>query len=201
LLPEDRPTFSFTENERFERELFSEPFYQPDPETAERQVFSEPYYRPEVQPTRPREMTLARGTQGSQVAGLQQRLQLHGFYSGQVDSIFGPRTERAVEAFQVARGLAVTGEVDRATWQALSAEPQQQAVATAAVLEKGARGSKVKTLQIRLGLKGYDPGPVDGVFGPRTLAAVSDFQQAAGLESTGVVDDKTWGLLGQEWSN
>ncbi|MGC9528011.1 MAG: peptidoglycan-binding domain-containing protein, partial [Limnospira sp.] len=147
----DRPTFSFSENERLERELFSDPFYKPDKEAIERQVFSEPYYQPETRPTRPREMTLARGTQGSQVAGLQQRLQVHGFYSSQVDSIFGPRTERAVEEFQASRGLAVTGEVDRVTWQALSADPQQQAVSEELVLEKGARGSKVKTLQIRLG--------------------------------------------------
>lgn len=198
----ESPTFSFSENDRFEQELFSDPFYKPDKEAVERQVFAEPYYQPEVRPTRPREMTLARGTEGSQVAGLQQRLQAHGFYSGQVDSIFGSRTERAVEEFQASRGLAATGEVDRATWQALSADPPQpEAVSEEFVLEKGARGSKVKTLQIRLGLKGHAPGPVDGVFGPRTLAAVSDFQQAVGLEPTGVVDEETWAILGREWSN
>lgn len=35
---------------------------------------------------------------------------------------------------------------------------------------------------------GYQPGPADGLMGPRTRDAIADFQQAAGLEATGIVD-------------
>ncbi|BAI93434.1 peptidoglycan-binding protein [Limnospira fusiformis CCALA 023] len=178
-----------------EETTFAEPFHQPHEEIREETTFAEPFYQPEENQIRPREMTLARGTQGVQVAGLQQRLEVHGFSVGRVDSLFGPRTERALINFQLSKGLRPTGVVDRSTWQALSKDPHQQTIAET-LIKQGDRGSKVKTLQTRLELTGHDPGPVDGIFGPKTLAAVSDFQLAMGLESTGVVDDKTWKVLG-----
>ncbi|WP_439516844.1 peptidoglycan-binding domain-containing protein, partial [Limnospira sp.] len=161
----------------------------------EETTFAEPFYQPEENQVRPREMTLARGTEGAQVAGLQQRLEVHGFSVGRIDSLFGPRTERSLIQFQLAKGLRPTGVVDRSTWQALSKDPHQQTIAET-LIKQGDRGSKVRTLQTRLELTGHDPGPVDGIFGPKTLSAVSDFQLAMGLEATGVVDEKTWKVLG-----
>ncbi|WRH65817.1 MAG: peptidoglycan-binding domain-containing protein [Planktothrix sp. GU0601_MAG3] len=95
-----------------------------DTETARRELFSKPFYQSETEPPRHRERVLSQGTQGSQVTGLQQRLKAHGFTPGKIDSVFGPRTTASVQAFQQAKGLEVTGVVDRDTWQALSVEPQ-----------------------------------------------------------------------------
>jgi peptidoglycan hydrolase-like protein with peptidoglycan-binding domain len=39
--------------------------------------------------------------------------------------------------------------------------------------------------------KGFDPGPVDGRMGPRTSAAVRDFQSKEGLSATGQLDADT----------
>jgi hypothetical protein len=39
--------------------------------------------------------------------------------------------------------------------------------------------------------KGFDPGPIDGVTGPRTTAAVRDFQSKEGLVATGQLDADT----------
>lgn len=45
---------------------------------------------------------------------------------------------------------------------------------------------------------GYDPGPVDGIMGPRTRNAIRAFQQAEGLPVTGTIDPPFAGALRQE---
>jgi len=60
-----------------------------------------------------------------------------------------------------------------------------------------ARGSEdTKKIQEALKTKGHDPGPVDGVMGPKTKSAVKAFQEASGLKATGRVDDQTAEKLG-----
>lgn len=41
----------------------------------------------------------------------------------------------------------------------------------------------------------WDPGPIDGLGGPLTKAAVVAFQGANGLDADGIVGLLTWGLL------
>jgi peptidoglycan hydrolase-like protein with peptidoglycan-binding domain len=49
----------------------------------------------------------------------------------------------------------------------------------------------VRQAQSSLKAKGFDPGPIDGVFGPRTRVAVQDFQRSEGLTITGQLDAET----------
>lgn len=46
----------------------------------------------------------------------------------------------------------------------------------------------IRAVQILLLFKGFRPGPIDGVIGAATRAAITQFQQSAGLQSTGVAD-------------
>jgi murein DD-endopeptidase MepM/ murein hydrolase activator NlpD len=62
-------------------------------------------------------------------------------------------------------------------------------------LRQGSRGQSVRELQSLLKSKGFDPGPVDGEFGPKTAAAVRRFQQAAGITVDAIVGPQTWGKL------
>lgn len=63
-------------------------------------------------------------------------------------------------------------------------------------LSTGATGAKVLELQRRLRAAGFDPGPLDGQFGPKTTAAVKAFQRRQGLPVTGVVNSATAMALG-----
>ncbi len=56
---------------------------------------------------------------------------------------------------------------------------------------------QTRDVQRALTLLGLDPGPADGVLGPRTKAAVTRFQQAEGLTSTGVLDPETRSRLAE----
>ncbi len=58
------------------------------------------------------------------------------------------------------------------------------------VLKKGDKGNDVRTLQRALSLT------VDGIFGPKTEAAVKAFQSGHGLVADGIVGTKTWTALG-----
>jgi localization factor PodJL len=63
------------------------------------------------------------------------------------------------------------------------------------------RGSKtgqpeVKSAQEALKAKGYDAGASDGAMGPRTRAALRNFQKAEGLRATGRLDADTRSKLG-----
>mgnify|MGYP003375351633 FL=1 len=63
------------------------------------------------------------------------------------------------------------------------------------VLQKGSRGEEVRELQQRLNASGYSCGKVDGIFGQKTLEAVTAFQADRGLAVDGIVGAKTWNEL------
>ena len=66
---------------------------------------------------------LKKGADGNAVKGLQKALVAAG-QACAVDGDFGPGTERAVKAFQAARGLTADGVVGPATWKALGVGAQ-----------------------------------------------------------------------------
>ena len=57
------------------------------------------------------------------------------------------------------------------------------------LLKNGSKGEDVKKLQEKLGVEAI------GTFGPKTEAAVKDWQKANGLKDDGVVGDATWSKL------
>ncbi|WP_206057401.1 UvrD-helicase domain-containing protein [Nitratireductor sp. XY-223] len=58
-----------------------------------------------------------------------------------------------------------------------------------------AQSAQVRQIQIQLNAYGYDAGPVDGLEGPRTRAAIAAFQEANGIPVTGQPDSTTTRLL------
>ena len=49
----------------------------------------------------------------------------------------------------------------------------------------------VRDAQIALRDAGYEPGRIDGVMGPKTQAAIREFQASHGLPQTGMLDEST----------
>ena len=138
-----------------------------------------------------------------------------------VDGIYGSRTEASVRAFQQIFGLAPDGIVGKATWYALVrlyvavnrlAELRSQGQQFYAInwefpnsLRAGSRGDKVRHLQYMLSvLAAYiNEIPsivIDGIYGSATENAVTAAQAWFGLPQTGVVDERTWDEIYDQFS-
>ncbi|WP_027624401.1 M14 family metallopeptidase [Clostridium lundense] len=63
------------------------------------------------------------------------------------------------------------------------------------ILKLGSKGSDVMEIQSVLKKIGYDPGPVDGVYGAKTENAVRQFQKNNGLNPDGVIGPDTYRIL------
>ncbi|ABY93094.1 Peptidoglycan-binding domain 1 protein [Thermoanaerobacter mathranii subsp. mathranii str. A3] len=63
------------------------------------------------------------------------------------------------------------------------------------LLYEGTVGYDVLQLQMILQSLGYDPGPIDGIFGPRTKNAVMRFQRDNGLKVDGIVGPETMRVI------
>jgi peptidoglycan hydrolase-like protein with peptidoglycan-binding domain len=64
----------------------------------------------------------------------------------------------------------------------------------------GQSSENIKQVQEALKNKGHDPGPADGVMGPKTQQALRAFQKESGMQATGRLDDKTASALGVDAS-
>lgn len=134
---------------------------------------------------------------GADVLAVQQALLAAGFSPGPLDGVYGPLTATAVRQFQASRGLLVTGIVCDGLYATLGIAcaayppcPVTPPVTTCRrlfVTSPFIAGSDVAAVQLALVSRGFDVGVVDGIYGPLTAAAVSNFQSAAGLPVTGVV--------------
>jgi peptidoglycan hydrolase-like protein with peptidoglycan-binding domain len=140
---------------------------------------------------------------GQDVYAVQHALVAAGFSPGPVDGVYGHRTQAAVQAFQAARGLGVTGVVCGQTYVLLNvgcssvpACPTGIVCRVLDVCHPFLRGADVLAVQQALVTRGYSPGPLDGIYGPLTAAAVRAFQAANGLAVTGVTCGQTYVLLG-----
>jgi peptidoglycan hydrolase-like protein with peptidoglycan-binding domain len=78
-----------------------------------------------------------------------------------------------------------------------SGDKQSQRSAGAGGSKAGGHDSEtIKQVQTKLKEQGQDPGPADGVMGPKTQAALKEFQKGKGLKESGQLDQQTMSALG-----
>ena len=135
------------------------------------------------------------------VASVQQKLQAAGAYTGRVDGVWGPDSDAALERFQQSHQLQATGQMNEATAATLGLDVGRLTASTQpvpALLPPPDRlqASSVRALQTRLSALGFYRGPIDGVWGQSTQAAVQAFQQRRGWQPTGDLTPGTVAGLG-----
>jgi Putative peptidoglycan binding domain len=75
--------------------------------------------------------------------------------------------------------------------------PSMGSTSKSGMSTNGSAGAEqVKAVQKALQDKGMDPGPIDGVMGPKTMAALKAFQKDQKLTESGRLDDQTREKLG-----
>jgi peptidoglycan hydrolase-like protein with peptidoglycan-binding domain len=129
----------------------------------------------------------AQGVDQELIRDVQRQLKGLGFNPGAVDGNYGEQTGAALRAYQQAYRLPVTGRLDETTLRSILPERFEASrppldLSNREVLQQGQR--QLKAL-------GFDPGTMDGTFGPQTEAALRAYQQAYRLPQTGRLDDVT----------
>ncbi len=141
----------------------------------------------------------------SATTAVQERLREAGVYMGTADGVWGPESQSALDRFQQARGLPVTGSMNLATAQALGVgvprlmPPVAAEPAAAAPVQLSARA--VRNIQTRLRALGFYRAQPDGVWGAGTQAALERFQRGRGLEASGQINPTTAQALGLNPNN
>ncbi len=137
----------------------------------------------------PAESTLARGSNGSEVVALQERLIEKGYLNGKADGVFGWRTERAVKRLQSDLGVSQTGKATPALRKKVASGdiPKYTKYVSLSV---GDEGIRVQELQQRLREKGYMTINAGGHYKSGTKDAVKRFQAQKGYKQTGNITAK-----------
>jgi peptidoglycan hydrolase-like protein with peptidoglycan-binding domain len=138
------------------------------------------------------------------VYDVQRRLSELGYYRGPIDGVWGGETRTALERFQANRRLAVTGDLNEATVNAMGLDSRrvlgrnyvsppapsyERPVATVGPVT-------TRAVQERLRHIGFYHGPIDGVWGQETRLAMEQFQHQRGLRITGTPTRQAMNALG-----
>ncbi|MDT8859956.1 peptidoglycan-binding protein [Alkalihalobacillus sp. MEB130] len=171
---------------------------------------------------------LSFGATGPHIYQLQSYLKAFDYYKGSHDGIFGPLTKQAISTYQQKNQLKVDGIAgpetighmlhsndiqlnghDYTNTNVTETSNNPDLVITTErattsikgesikVFKQGDRGERVSELQQKLASYGYYDG-VDGIYGPKTTAAVKQFQQVHDLQVDGLIGAETKAMLEKE---
>ncbi len=131
------------------------------------------------------------GDKGDLVKKVQQALNDAGYSEVKVDGVYGPTTVDAVKRYQKNNGLVADGKAGPKTLTKMLGAGYLDVQQVPGRYQKGDRNNDVKIIQTLLKALKYPVGTVDGIFGPKTEAAVRLFQSRNGLTADGIVGSET----------
>jgi N-acetylmuramoyl-L-alanine amidase len=100
--------------------------------------------------------------------------------------VYCARTAEVIAEFQKLRGLPTTGLCDHITWTTLVESSWVLGARLLYLTSPHMRGDDVQAMQAVLAKLGFDCGRADGIFGPNTLRALTEFQQNYGITADGI---------------
>lgn len=128
------------------------------------------------------------------VEKVQRQLRAGGFYKGAVDGVIGKRTRLAIEAYQKAMNLEVTGEASAELAEHIRYTRQiaEASLFTGTIEPDPDAATRARMRRVQMGLSelGYSPGEITGDLTIQTGAAIKSFERDRGLDETGEVTDK-----------
>lgn len=131
------------------------------------------------------------------ILGIQEKLAQKGYNPGPIDGVVGAGTREAIRAYQRDADLPVDGVPTDSLLDHLTFVAPRDAASGALKRQAATPSAFMREVQTALQARGYDPGPIDGVMGYRTRAAVRRFQNDHNLSPTGEVDERVLRLLQQ----
>lgn len=138
-------------------------------------------------------MLLRIGATGPAVAEVRARLAHLGYLDADGADVFDEATDHAVRTFQQERGLSVDGIVGPQTFRRLEEARWQLGDRVLRYMPVHLmHGDDVTDLQRRLNELGFDAGRPDGLFGPKTDAALREFQRGVGVSADGTCGPETF---------
>ncbi len=135
------------------------------------------------------------GDRSPRVSEVQERLRELGYEIDDATAHFGPATVRAVRTFQQGRNILVDGIVGPHTWTELVESSYRLGDRVLYSTQPPIRGDDVVTLQQRLNGLGFDSGREDGIYGKNTAVAVRLFQKEYAVSEDGVFGPRTHAAL------
>lgn len=125
------------------------------------------------------------------VEEVQRQLLAAGYYKGAVDGVVGKRTRQAIQAYQQATGVTVTGEptAELAEHIRFTREIAEASLFTGTVEADPDAEIRAQIRRVQTGLSelAYSPGEISGEMNDQTRAAIKLFQHDRGLDETGEI--------------
>jgi peptidoglycan hydrolase-like protein with peptidoglycan-binding domain len=112
------------------------------------------------------------------IAEIQSLLRQRGYDVPEMTGTLDARTGAAIRSYQADAGLPVTGTASSSLLANLR-------IGTGGNASNALTRVQVAQLQGELSERGYDPGPRDGIVGPKVRTAIRTYQTDAGLPGTG----------------